>query len=144
MSNSLFFKGIEELRNKLIDTSRRNKLINYKRQNKSKNLQIIDESAEFIYNHLVRDAWKFKFKFILVSISKSDLLKLDDEIKEFKEELKIATKNENEDKKAQLRILIDGLEEEKAELQKQALLTAEERAKELERYFKRTSRNWFK
>ena len=51
--------------------------------------------------------------------------------KEFKEELKIATKNENEDKKAQLRILIDGLEEEKAELQKQALLTAEERAKEL-------------
>ena len=47
----LFNKGIEELRNKLIDTSRRNKLINYKRQNKTKNLIIIDESAEFNYNY---------------------------------------------------------------------------------------------
>ena len=54
MSN-LFSRGISELRDKLIDTSRRNKLINYKRPNKSKNLQIIDESAEFIYNYLVRD-----------------------------------------------------------------------------------------
>ncbi|MDD3056600.1 MAG: DUF4011 domain-containing protein [Aliarcobacter sp.] len=132
MSSNLFFKGIEELRNKLIDTSRRNKLINYKRQNKSKNLQIIDESAEFIYNYLVKDEGKFKFKFIPEpSISKSDLEKFDDEIKEFKEELKIATKNEDQEKKSQLRLLIDGLEEEKAELQKQALLTAEERAKEL-------------
>lgn len=132
MSSSLFFKGIEELRNKLIDTSRRNKLINYKRQHKSKNLQIIDESAEFIYNYLVKDENKFKFKFIPEPlISKEDLERIDDEIKEFKEELKVATKNDNEEKKSQLRILIDGLEDEKTELQKQALLTAEERAKEL-------------
>lgn len=128
----LFNKGIEELRNKLIDTSRRNKLINYKRQNKTKNLIIIDESAEFIYNYLVRDEGKFKFKFIPEpSISKSDLEKLDSEIKKFKEELKIATKNEDPEKESQLRLLIDRLEEEKAELQKKALLTAEERAKEL-------------
>ena len=115
----LFNKGIEELRNKLIDTSRRNKLINYKRQNKTKNLIIIDESAEFIYNYLVRDEGKFKFKFIPEpSISKSDLEKLDSEIKKFKEELKIATKNEDPEKESQLRLLIDRLEEEKAELRR--------------------------
>ena len=132
MSDLLFTKGINELRNKLIDTSKRNKLINYKRPNKSKNLQIIDESAEFIYNYLVKEEKKFKFKFIPEpSITKEDLIKLDEEIKEHKEELKEATKNNNESSKKQLLFLIEGLEEEKKELQKQALLTAEERAKEL-------------
>jgi superfamily I DNA and/or RNA helicase/KaiC/GvpD/RAD55 family RecA-like ATPase len=131
MSN-LFSRGISELRDKLIDTSRRNKLINYKRPNKSKNLQIIDESAEFIYNYLVKEEGKFKFKFIPEPlISKEDLAKLDEEIKEHKEELKEATKIEDEDAKKQLLFLIEGLEEEKKELQRQALLTAEERAKEL-------------
>ena len=67
-------------------------------------------------NYLVRDEGKFKFKFIPEpSISKSDLEKLDSEIKKFKEELKIATKNEDPEKESQLRLLIDRLEEEKAE-----------------------------
>lgn len=106
MSN-LFSRGISELRDKLIDTSRRNKLINYKRPNKSKNLQIIDESAEFIYNYLVKEEGKFKFKFIPEPlISKEDLAKLDEEIKEHKEELKEATINEDEDAKKQLIFLI--------------------------------------
>jgi superfamily I DNA and/or RNA helicase len=132
MKNILFTKGINELRDKLIDTSRRNKLINYKRPNKSKNLQIIDESAEFIYNYLVKEEGKFKFKFIPEPlITKEDLAKLDEELQEHKEELKESTKNNNESSKKQLIFIIDGLEEEKKELQRQALLTAEERAKEL-------------
>lgn len=131
MSN-LFSKGIEELRDKLIDTSRRNKLINYKRPNKSKNIQIIDESAEFIYNYLVKDEGKFKFKFIQEpSISKEDLAKIDNGISKHKEKLQEATKDEDELSKKELQFIIEKLETEKKELQRQALLTAEERAKEL-------------
>jgi len=59
-----FTQAIGELRGKLIDTSRRNKLINYRRPSKSTNLKIIDESAEFIFNYLVNEENKFKFKFI--------------------------------------------------------------------------------
>ncbi len=130
--NILFTKGINELRDKLIDTSRRNKLINYKRANKSRNIQIIDESAEFIYTYLIKEEGKFKFKFVPEPlITKEDLIKLDKEIQEHKEDLKEATKNNNESSVKQLFFIIEGLEEEKKELQRQSLLTAEERAKEL-------------
>ena len=59
-----FTQAMGELRGKLIDTSRRNKLINYRRPSKSTNLKIIDESAEFIFNYLLNEENKFKFKFI--------------------------------------------------------------------------------
>jgi hypothetical protein len=131
MSN-LFSKGISELRDKLIDTSRRNKLISYKRPSKSRNLIIIDESAEFIYNFLVKEEGTFKFKFIPEpAISQKDFEKIDEEINENRKELEKATKQENDEAIKQLQFIIEGLQEEKKELQKQALLTAEERAKEL-------------
>lgn len=131
MSN-LFSRGISELRDKLIDTSRRNKLINYKRPSKTKNLRIIDESAEFIYNFLVKEEGTFKFEFIPEpAISQKDFEKIDEEINEHRKELEEATKQENDEAIKQLQFIIEGLQEEKKELQKQALLTAEERAKEL-------------
>jgi superfamily I DNA and/or RNA helicase len=131
MSN-LFSKGISELRDKLIDTSRRNKLIDYKRLSKSKNLIIIDESAEFIYNYLVKEDGTFKFKFIPEpGISKKDLENIDEEINEHKKQLEEELKQENHESVKQLQFIIEGLESEKKELQKQALLTAEERAQEL-------------
>ncbi len=130
--NHLFSKGISELRDKLLDTSRRNKLINYKRPSKSKNLRIIDESAEFIYNFLVKEEGIFKFEFIPEpAISQKDFKKIDDEINEHKKELLAASKQEDKESVKQLQFIIEGLENEKKELQKQALLTAEERAKEL-------------
>ncbi len=131
MSN-LVLKGINELRNKLIDISKKNKLINYKRPNKSKNLIIIDESTEFIYNYLLKEEKKFQFKFIPDPlISKEDLVKLNEKIADNKDKLKEATKNQDEIKKKELFAILDKLEEEKKELQKQILFTAEERANEL-------------
>jgi len=130
--DSQFSKGISELRDKLIDTSRRNKLINYKRPSKSKNLRIIDESAEFIYNFLVKEEGTFKFEFIPEpAISQKDFEKIDEDIYEHQKELEEATRQENEEAIKQLKFLVEGLQEEKKKLQKEALLTAEERAKEL-------------
>ncbi|MBN2881459.1 DUF4011 domain-containing protein [Candidatus Woesearchaeota archaeon] len=131
MSN-LFSKGISELRDKLIDSSRRNKLISYKRPSKSRNLIIIDESAEFIYDYLVKGEGIFKFKFIPEpAISKKDFEKIDKKINEYKKELEEDSKQNNNESAKQLQFKIANLESEKQELQKKALLTAEERAQEL-------------
>lgn len=134
MSNLLFTKGINELRDKLIDTSRRNKLINYKRQSKSKNLKIIDESAEFIYNFLIKEEGKFKFDYIPEPTTSSEELKkinlkIDDYKKEIQKESLEKSKNpEYDDSKIkQLELSIEQLENKV----KKALLTSEERAKEL-------------
>ncbi|PRM90636.1 hypothetical protein CJ671_02165 [Aliarcobacter cryaerophilus] len=134
MNNLLFVKGINELRDKLIDTSRRNKLINYKRQSKSKNLKIIDESAEFIYNFLLKEEGKFKFNSIPEPTTNSeDLKRINLKIDEYKKEIKKESleklKNSEHDgsKIKQLELSIEELENEV----KKALLTAEERAKEL-------------
>ena len=48
-----FYTGLAELQKKLIDTSRRNKLINYRVPPKSRFLNIIGESPEFIFQHLI-------------------------------------------------------------------------------------------
>ena len=55
---------IEQTRKKLLDLTKRNKLINYRRPAKSRYLKIIDESPEFIYDHLVFNEKSFKFKFV--------------------------------------------------------------------------------
>jgi superfamily I DNA and/or RNA helicase/very-short-patch-repair endonuclease len=59
-----FNNKLEQVRKRLLDLTKRNKLISYKRPPASKNLKIIDESAEFIYKHLVLDEKQFIFKFI--------------------------------------------------------------------------------
>ncbi len=56
------FRGrLEQTRRKLLDLTKRNKLINYKRPSKTRNLKIIDESPEFIYQHLVFEEKSFRF-----------------------------------------------------------------------------------
>jgi superfamily I DNA and/or RNA helicase/very-short-patch-repair endonuclease len=127
--NNLFSKSLNELREKLIDTSRRNKLINYKRPSKSKNLKIIDESPEFIYNFLIKQEKSFNFKHIPEpEISKKDIEKIDIEINNLKEKLKYSNINEKID---YLNLEIQNLEDMKIKFQKIASMTAEERAKEL-------------
>lgn len=129
--NLAMTQGLEELKNKLIDTSRRNKLINYRRPSKARNLKIIDESAEFIYEYLVTKENKFSF----ASIPEPDI-----DSKEI-EELKIRKKTlekqlvENKVPSGSDRLnvsrKIESLNNQINELQRQALLTPEERAKNL-------------
>jgi len=61
---SKFQEQLEQIKKKLLDLSKRNKLINYKYPAKSKNLRIIDESPEFIYQYLVFEEKTFTFKSI--------------------------------------------------------------------------------
>ena len=61
---SKFQERLEQVRKKLLDLSKRNKLINYKYPAKSKNLRVIDESPEFIYQYLVFEEKTFTFKSI--------------------------------------------------------------------------------
>lgn len=129
--NEVFSKGIEELRNKLIDTSRRNKLINYKRPSKLRNLKIIDESAEFIFEHLVKNEGKFRFD----SIPEPDIDgKEIDELKKKKNVLQKQLES-NQLPKGSDRLhvsrSIESLKTQIDDMQRQALLTPEERAKEL-------------
>ena len=127
-----FFYGIEELRNKLIDISRRNKLINYKKPPKSRYLKIIDESAEFIFNYLIKkENSKFKFKAIPepnINSEKINKLKKDKEIleKKLEENNSLLSKKEREEISNALKEIIL-----KLNLHKKILLSAEERAKEL-------------
>jgi len=59
------FRGrLEQTRRKLLDLTKRNRLINYKRPSKTRNLKIIDESPEFIYQHLVFEEESFRFESI--------------------------------------------------------------------------------
>ena len=124
-------QGLEELKNKLIDTSRRNKLINYKKPSKSKNLKIIDESSEFIYDFLVKKEGKFKFVAIPelnIDGKKIEILKKKrDNYKKQLEENKVAQGSD----RLHVSRSIENLEQEISEMQRQALLTPEERAKDL-------------
>jgi len=61
---SKFQEQLEEVKKKLLDLSKRNKFINYKYPAKSKNLRVIDESPEFIYQYLVFEEKTFTFKSI--------------------------------------------------------------------------------
>lgn len=61
---SEFTARLEQTRKKLLDLTKRNKLLNYKKPAKSRHLKIIDESPQFIYNFLVFEDKKFKFKYI--------------------------------------------------------------------------------
>lgn len=144
---NLFSAGILELKNKLIDTSRRNKLINYKKPSKARNLKVIDESSEFILQYLIQDEKVFKFQSIPEpEVDYDSIEKLQDEIKnielKLREEKSILTEESNENAPENILIEIKSnilkLENEKkiiAEelkvLREKILLTAEERAREL-------------
>ena len=126
---SEFKKQLEQARRKLLDLTKRNKLINYKKPANSRNLKIIDESAEFIYKHLVFDESPFKFKYI----PEPEILELDyKRLTERKNKIEKLQKNtlfEGEQKAAERQIekIYEELEAQKAD----ALLTAEEQAKRL-------------
>ena len=68
--------GLEQVRKKLLDLSKRNRLINYRRPSKSKNLKFIDESPEFIYKFLVNDEKSFRFKAIPYPLMMPEYLNL--------------------------------------------------------------------
>ena len=91
-----FDSGLEQVRKKLLDLSKRNRLINYRRPHKSKNLKIIDESPEFIYNFLVNDEKSFRFKSIPYPNKMPEYLKLVEE----KEEIESIKLTELEVKRA--------------------------------------------
>lgn len=124
--NKQFSQGIDELRSKLIDTTRRNKLINYKRPSKSTNLKIIDESVEFIFNFLINDENKFKFK----SVSEP---KLDSNQKENKEKIevlrKIIEESDYQGERQSAQVQLDKLLSQQTS--SNILLSPEERAKQL-------------
>ena len=80
-----FNVGLEQIRKKLLDLSKRNRLINYRRPHKSKNLKIIDESPEFIYKFLVKDERSFRFKSIPYPTQMPEYLSLVNEQKEVEE-----------------------------------------------------------
>lgn len=132
----LFSQGLEELKTKLIDTSRRNKLINYRAPQKSRNLRIIDELPDFIVNHLVKNEKKFKFKFIpepIVDFSEIEKLKNKKRTFEIEiDDLKLVGNPENNLLQIQeLQKKINQIELTIKELLDKKLLTPEERAQEL-------------
>jgi very-short-patch-repair endonuclease len=124
-----FKSRLEKTRKKLLDLTKRNKLINYKRPSKTRNLKIIDESAEFIYKHLVFDETPFKFKFIpepeILQLENKKLLDKKDKLKKIEQ----STIFDEEKKVAQDKI--QGIFEQLENNQLDALLTAEEQAKNL-------------
>ncbi len=61
---SEFQQRLNQIRKKLLDLSKRNQLIKYRRPPKSRNIKIIDESPEFIYEYLVHKGKVFNFKAI--------------------------------------------------------------------------------
>ncbi len=126
---SEFKSKLEQTRKKLLDLTKRNKLINYKRPSKTRNSKIIDESPEFIYQHLVFDETPFKFKFIkepeILQLENNKLL----DKKAKLEKVKQSTIYDGEKKAAENQIqgIFEQLQENKAD----ALLTAEEQAEKL-------------
>jgi len=98
-----FTARLEQTKRKLLDLTKRNKLINYRRPSKTKNLKIIDESAKFIYQHLVVEEKSFKFKYIPepeiekiiepVIEDLKDVNLFDDSSKEVSEQLKASEEN---------------------------------------------------
>lgn len=124
-----FISRLEKTRKKLLDLTKRNKLINYKRPSKSRKLNIIDESAQFIYKNLVHDANSFKFKPIpepepLLLENKKLLLK-----KEKLENLKNQSNYVGEVSAAEQQL--ENISERLQSNEANVLLTAEERAQQL-------------
>ncbi len=81
-----FDVGLEQVRKKLLDLSRRNRLINYRRPHRSKYLKFIDESPEFIYKFLVNDEKSFRFKSIPYPNKMPEYLKLVEEKEEIEKQ----------------------------------------------------------
>jgi len=126
---SEFKTKLEQTRKKLLDLTKRNKLINYKKPAKSRHLKIIDESAEFIYQHLVFDEKIFKFKFI----PEPEIPQLEHKKLENKK-AKIANLQQKtlfEGEKQVAEHQIQKIFEELQSVEADALLTAEEQAKKL-------------
>lgn len=126
---SEFYLKLEQTRKKLLDLTKRNKLINFRRPAKTRNLRIIDESPEFIYDYLVSKEKLFKFKFI----PEPELLQLEnkklEEKKEKLEKVKESATFEGEIQAANNKI--NKIAEELKSIKADAMLTAEEQAKKL-------------
>ncbi|MAC84779.1 MAG: hypothetical protein CL624_11670 [Arcobacter sp.] len=124
-----FYLKLEQTRKKLLDLTKRNKLINFKRPAKSRNLRIIDESPNFIYDYLVFKEKAFKFKFI----PEPELLQLEnkklEKKKEKLEKVKQSTLFDGEKEAAENQI--SKITEELKSNRVDAMFTAEEQAKKL-------------
>ncbi len=124
-----FKNKLETTRKRLLDLTKRNKLINYKRPAKSRYLKIIDETPEFIYQHLVFNESPFKFKYIPEpEIPQIEYRKLEKKIEKI-EKLQQNTPFQNEQKLAenQIKRIYEKLQTQESN----ALLSAEEQAKKL-------------
>ncbi|MGB3961931.1 MAG: DUF4011 domain-containing protein, partial [Sulfurimonas sp.] len=111
---SEFSARLQQTRIRLLDLTKRNKLVSYKKPAKARHLKIIDESPDFIYHRLVVDEGQFKFKYIPEPDKNQN-----------SNELVFVKKQSTEEN--QSKNIADILEDSPAD----ALLTAEERAKEL-------------
>ena len=124
-----FKNKLETTRKRLLDLTKKNKLINYKRPAKSRYLKIIDETPEFIYQHLVFNESPFKFKYIPEpEIPQIEYRKLEKKIEKI-EKLQQNTPFQNEQKLAenQIKRIYEKLQTQESN----ALLSAEEQAKKL-------------
>ena len=83
----LFRERLENTRKKLLDLTRRNRLINYRRPAKSRDVWIIDESPEFIYQYLLFQEKSFKFKSIPYPSREFDDIEDEPDVKEEAEKI---------------------------------------------------------
>jgi len=123
------FRGrLEQTRRKLLDLTKRNKLINYKRPSKTRNLKIIDESPEFIYQHLVFEEKSFRFEAIPQPQFDSKYFDIKEEVKRVEASLSFSS---DENIQKEFKEKIEQLKNELKLIEDEVLITVEVQAKQL-------------
>jgi very-short-patch-repair endonuclease len=123
------FRGrLEQTRRKLLDLTKRNKLINYKGASKTRNLKIIDESLEFIYQHLVCEEEAFRFEAIPQPQFDSKYFDLKEEINVIEASLSFSS---DENIQKELKEKIEQLKNKAKAIEDEVLITVEVQAKRL-------------
>ncbi len=124
------FRGrLEQTRRKLLDLTKRNKLINYKRPSKTRNLKIIDESPEFIYQHLVFEEESFRFEAIPQPQFDEKYFDLKEELKSVEASLSLSS---DEMMQKERKEKIEQLKNELKLIEDEVLITVEVQAKRLD------------
>ncbi|CAA6820886.1 MAG: Unknown protein [uncultured Sulfurovum sp.] len=123
------FRGrLEQTRRKLLDLTKRNRLINYKRPSKTRNLKIIDESPEFIYQHLVFKEESFRFESIPEPKFDSEYFDLKDKIKSLEASIQLSF---DEIIKKELKKEIEQCKNKLKSIEEEVLVPVEVQAKRL-------------
>ncbi len=123
------FRGrLEQTRRKLLDLTKRNKLINYKRPSKTRNLKIIDESPEFIYQHLVFEEKSFRFEAIPQPQFDSKYFDLKEELKHLEASLSFSS---DEISQKKIKEEIEQLKNKLKLIEDEILISVEVQAKRL-------------